>query len=43
MATIKMLLTTTATPEQYTVALTAFGPGRSRICTVAAAASWTSS
>src|SRR5262249_30621309 len=43
MATTKMLVTTNATPEQYTAALTDFGPGRSKICTVAAAASWTSS
>jgi hypothetical protein len=31
MSTIKMHATTTATPEQYTAALTDFGPGRSKI------------
>ena len=31
MSTIKMHATTTATPEQYTAALTDFGPGRSEI------------
>jgi hypothetical protein len=31
MSTIKMHATTTATPEQYTAALTDFGPGRSII------------
>jgi len=31
MSTIKMHATTTATPEQYTTALTDFGPGRSEI------------
>src|SRR5690349_17728603 len=31
MSTIKMHATTTATPEQYTDALTDFGPGRSQI------------
>jgi hypothetical protein len=31
MSTIKMHATTTATPEQYTGALTDFGPGRSKI------------
>jgi hypothetical protein len=31
MATITMHATTIATPEQYTAALTDFGPGRSKI------------
>ena len=31
MSTIKMHATTIATPEQYTAALTDFGPGRSEI------------
>ena len=31
MSTIEMHATTTATPEQYTAALTDFGPGRSKI------------
>jgi hypothetical protein len=31
MSTIKMQATTTASPEQYTAALTDFGPGRSKI------------
>ena len=43
MATIEMQVPTTATPEQYTAALTDFGPVRSQSCTVAAAASSTSS
>ena len=30
MSTIKMHATTMATPEQYTAALTDFGPGRSK-------------
>jgi hypothetical protein len=31
MSTITMHATTIATPEQYTAALTDFGPGRSKI------------
>jgi len=31
MSTIKLHATTTATPEQYTAALTDFGPGRSKV------------